>query len=117
MRGRSDTPNSQGQRPKRMDPDAALIDSKQMLNRSSHVLLARMPSMRPSAFNARTGAAKKTSSATPGAAVVQPASDGDEDAAKAGGFHESSYELRNGLEIRESEWPLDITVPGALGDV
>jgi hypothetical protein len=37
-------------------------------------------------------------------------------AARAGGFHESSYELRLGLDVSESEWPDDTTVPGALGD-
>lgn len=35
--------------------------------------------------------------------------------ARAGGFHESSYELKQGLDIVESEWPADITTPGALG--
>lgn len=39
----------------------------------------------------------------------------DEQAARAGGFHESSYELNSGLEISESDWPPDVTVPGALG--
>lgn len=38
-------------------------------------------------------------------------------AVRAGGFHESSYELRNGLEINESEWPQDTTIPGALADL
>lgn len=37
-------------------------------------------------------------------------------AARAGGFHESSYELRLGLDISESEWPEDTTVPGPLGE-
>jgi hypothetical protein len=36
-------------------------------------------------------------------------------AARAGGFHESSYELRLGLDVSESEWPDDSTAPGALG--
>lgn len=39
----------------------------------------------------------------------------DELAARAGGFHESSYELNSGLEVSESDWPPDVTVPGALG--
>ena len=38
------------------------------------------------------------------------------EAARAGGFHESSYELRSGLDINESEWPPDTTIPGALGE-
>jgi hypothetical protein len=37
-------------------------------------------------------------------------------AARAGGFHESSYELRLGLDISESEWPDGTTVPGQLGE-
>jgi hypothetical protein len=37
-------------------------------------------------------------------------------AARAGGFHESSYELQLGLEVSESEWPDDTTIPGALGE-
>jgi len=36
-------------------------------------------------------------------------------AAQTGTFHESSYELRTGLEINESEWPEDVTIPAALG--
>ena len=40
----------------------------------------------------------------------------DELAARAGGFHESSYELNSGLEISESKRPADVTVPGALGE-
>ncbi len=37
-------------------------------------------------------------------------------AARAGGFHESSYELQAGLQVSESEWPDDVTVPGKLGE-
>ena len=36
--------------------------------------------------------------------------------ARAGGFHESSYELQAGLQVSESEWPDDVTVPGKLGE-
>ena len=48
----------------------------------------------------------------PGQAVVVVAPDVDESeasdaAARAGGFHESSYELRLGLEVSESAWPDD----------
>lgn len=43
-------------------------------------------------------------------------SDEQRKAARAGGFHESSYELRHGLDISESEWPGDTTIPGALGE-
>lgn len=76
-----------------------------------------MPSMRPAALNARGAAASKDEAAgRPASTAAQAASDADDDAATAGGFHESSYELRHGLEITESEWPPDITIPGALGD-
>lgn len=40
----------------------------------------------------------------------------EERAARAGGFHESSYELQAGLQVSESEWPDDVTVPGKLGE-
>jgi len=57
----------------------------------------------------------------PAAPVVSapPASDDAtpaEKAARAGGFHESSYELQHGLQVSESEWPDDVTVPGRLGE-
>lgn len=83
-----------------------------------------MPSTRSQPLNPRLAvsplAARPTplpvsQAAKPGAqpddAVEQAA-----EAARAGGFHESSYELRNGLEVNESEWPADTTIPGALGD-
>ena len=55
------------------------------------------------------------------AAPATAASAGDsetpaETVARAGGFHESSYELQHGLLISESEWPDDVTIPGALDD-
>jgi hypothetical protein len=49
------------------------------------------------------------------AAPASPSPATAEDRARAGGFHESSYELKNGLEVNESEWPPDTTIPGALG--
>jgi hypothetical protein len=55
----------------------------------------------------------------PSAPTAMPAQDEDNDAdeaALAGGFHESSYELQHGLQISESEWPDDVTMPGALGE-
>jgi hypothetical protein len=57
---------------------------------------------------------------TPPAAPPPPAAVADDDdaaeaKARAGGFHESSYELKQGLDVSESEWPPDITAPGALG--
>jgi hypothetical protein len=37
---------------------------------------------------------------------------------RPGGFHESSYELKNGLEVSESSWPdeEETTIPGRLGE-
>lgn len=39
-----------------------------------------------------------------------------EERARAGGFHESSYELRTGMDMFESDWPDDTTLPGALDE-
>lgn len=53
------------------------------------------------------------------ASAAPPASEDDtpaEKAARADGFHESSYELQHGLQVSESEWPDDVTVPGQLGE-
>ncbi len=35
----------------------------------------------------------------------------EEEAQLAGGFHESSYELRTGVDILESDWPDDVDDP------
>ena len=52
----------------------------------------------------------------PKAAKSAPARDEPKDLSRDGGFHESSYELSHGLEISESEWPEETTIPGALGE-
>ena len=96
-----------------------------------------MPSQRPATLNPRVAAplpaagvappAVSASRVSEGAMTVKrgaknaagkPAPTGLETGAdsRAGGFHESSYELQNGLQITESEWPDDVTVPGSLGD-
>lgn len=93
-----------------------------------------MPSMRPHPLNPRPPAVPGTRQTFPAPSTqvvpaappvgvptpaAAPAADGDspaETAARAGGFHESSYELQNGLQVSESEWPDDVTVPGALGE-
>jgi hypothetical protein len=94
-----------------------------MLIRPPIRVLARMPSTRSQPLNPRVAAmppaAERPVAAPPKPAPrVQAVTDAQtlaEEAARAGGFHESSYELRNGLEVNESEWPPDTTVPGALG--
>ena len=80
---------------------------------------ARMPSMRPQAPSARLPVAPATPARGGIPTDVQAASPEEspaEAAARAGGFHESSYELQHGLQVSESEWPDDVTVPAALGD-
>lgn len=49
------------------------------------------------------------------AAAVDREDDSDAEA-RAGGFHESSYELHHGLQVSESDWPDDVTVPGRLSE-
>ncbi len=98
-----------------------------------------MPSMRPATLNPRASglpaaspspsradspapgkppaaagpAGKRNAKAAPNAS---PDGERGNDAVRAGGFHESSFELQSGLQITESDWPDDLTVPGALGD-
>jgi hypothetical protein len=95
--------------------------------RRAHPLQARMPSMRPQpapAPPARAPAAavpaqRKPAEARMPAAVPPPPPRGRPsgvDEEHDGGFHESSYELRTGMDIIESEWPEDVTMPGALDE-
>jgi hypothetical protein len=85
-----------------------------------------MPSMRPRALNPRAPARPEPPS-SPVAPVRNGTRAGTQQAppppevatgetARDGGFHESSYELQHGLLVSESEWPDDVTVPGALDD-
>jgi hypothetical protein len=94
-----------------------------MLIRPPSRVLARMPSTRSQPLNPRISAmppppvrppATPPKAAQPLPAAPDPQTQAEE-AARAGGFHESSYELRSGLEVSESEWPPDTTIPGALG--
>jgi hypothetical protein len=95
--------------------------------------LARMPSTQAYPLNPRAAppvgvpmeASQVKGSDNPrmpidGAVLKPSASDLDLESAqaraRAGGFHESSYELKQGLEITESEWLVEATIPGALGD-
>ena len=96
-----------------------------------------MPSMRPHPLNPRPPAVPAPPAAAEGAAlpaaqgpqavpspppsapIAAPPAEEENDSdevARAGGFHESSYELQHGLQVSESEWPDDVTVPGALGE-
>jgi len=83
--------------------------------------MARMSSTRNRATGPGPAVAAPPAAKAP-ATQVPPAAENDEqmrdptEAARPGGFHESSYELKNGLEVRESEWPADTTIPGALGE-
>ena len=82
--------------------------------------MARMPSSRALPLSPR--AVPPPGSPTPAEAhLTDPLTEVDGDqarapSARAGGFHESSYELTSALEVIETEWPDDSTVPGALGD-
>ena len=93
--------------------------------RSAYPWLARMPTSRPAGLNPSTSGPAAAPATLPPISrrdetvAVPKSGDVTEDAtraAKAGGWHESSYELKHGLEISESEWPDDVTVPGGLGD-
>ena len=82
---------------------------------------ARMPSGRPDSLNPRAPVVPVLPSVPAGSVPAElrpedPAETAAEEAARAGGFHESSYELQHGLQVSESEWPDDVTVPGALGE-
>jgi len=88
-----------------------------------------MPSMRQFPLNPRPPAAPVAPGVTPDPNVVAvpaaqtttPSADAASSAAggsqpaaayvRAGGFHESSYELHHGLQVSESEWSEDMTGP------
>jgi hypothetical protein len=86
-----------------------------------------MPSTRSQPLNPAAPVSQLSSATTVAAkprqmrAAAEPPSAGDDElsarerAARAGGFHESSYELKYGLDVDESEWPPETTIPGALG--
>jgi hypothetical protein len=85
--------------------------------------MARMTSTRkraPARRSAQPPARKDTQAEQPGPPEGPPPIDNltaeRQEAVRAGGFHESSYELKNGLEVSESEWPGETTIPGPLGE-
>jgi hypothetical protein len=78
---------------------------------------ARMPSTRAQPLNPRAVPARALKPAgTPAPAPPETPAEARDRAKRAGGFHESSYELQQGLEVTESEWSddIDITTPGDL---
>lgn len=80
---------------------------------------ARMPSMRPQPAStaARAPASDDVQQQSLAAAPAAPPLTEEElQRKRAGGFHESSYELQTGMDIFESDWPDDVTIPGALDD-
>ncbi len=40
---------------------------------------------------------------------------GADEFVRPGGFHESSYELQHGLQVSESEWPVEVAMPTPQG--
>jgi hypothetical protein len=79
--------------------------------------MARMPSTRARPLNPRAAPppGARVPAQPPAADTQDPDLDSRAKQARAGGFHESSYELKSGLEVSESEWPDEITIPGSLG--
>ena len=86
--------------------------------RPNRLPLARMPSMRPPPTPPAPGSVadmQQRSKAAP-PTMPPPLTAEEEQALRDGGFHESSYELRTGVDVLESDWPDDVTIPGALGE-
>jgi hypothetical protein len=85
-----------------------------------HPLNPRLATPAPGSSQAVTSPAKSARAASTAPLVpVLPVPDEESaevTAARAGGFHESSFELQHGLQVSESEWPDDVTMPGALGE-
>jgi hypothetical protein len=95
-----------------MDLVPGLRDSAHaMWIRPDRSLLARMPSLRP-----LPGATAPLPKAPAVPQRVEPPLNEEELRAR-GGFHESSYELRNGMDMIETEWPDDTTIPGLLDEL
>ena len=82
--------------------------------RPNRSLLARMPSMRPQPTAPAPGSVADMRRRKGPRPTLPPPLSAEEEAELAGGFHESSYELRTGMDIVESDWPDDVTLPGTL---
>ena len=99
-----------------MDPRLHLRDIHvAMWIRPNRSLLARMPSMRPPPSAPAPGSVADMKQRKAPQPTLPPPLSEVEEAELAGGFHESSYELRTGMDIVEADWPDDVTIPGALG--
>ena len=76
-----------------------------------------MPSMRQPALNPGAPGVQQARPAAGASWPAPPSADAEAiEVATAGGFHESSYELQHGVNITESAWPDDVTLPGRLAD-
>jgi hypothetical protein len=85
--------------------------------RPDRQLLARMPSMRPTPAPPAAPTPRKPASAKDKTAAREPQPPlSPEEQKRRGGFHESSYELKTGMDMFESDWPDDVTLPGPLDD-
>jgi hypothetical protein len=84
--------------------------------RPNRLPLARMPSMRPPPTPPAPGSVKDMQQRKGPQPTLPPQLTEEQEAQLAGGFHESSYELRTGVDILESDWPDDVTIPGALDE-
>lgn len=86
--------------------------------RPNRQMQARMPSMRPQRTSTppAPGSVPDMQQRKAAQPPPQPLSEEEEKRKRAGGFHESSYELKTGMDMLESDWPDDVTIPGALDD-
>ena len=93
--------------------------AKAMWIRPAYPPLARMPSLRPQpSAPARVQPPAKRKAPVASEQREQPEPPLTEEELRArGGFHESSYELRTGMDVLETEWPDDTTIPGGLDDL
>jgi hypothetical protein len=90
--------------------------SPAMWIRPAHSPLARMPSLRPQPSAPARVPPHKRKLPEPAPQAAEP-SLSEEELRARGGFHESSYELRTGMDVLETEWPDDTTIPGGLDDL
>ena len=86
--------------------------------RPNRQMLARMPSMRPQPSPPATPASRKRKADQDKTVAQEPQPPlSEEEQKRRGGFHESSYELKTGMDMFESDWPDDVTIPSPLDDL